>query len=130
VPQLPLNDRERDPFVGHLDNVRMPELVGRYSAADAGLGGELSELSAGCGCCPRASASWAVEDAEQRSDGFVRRRAAGAVAGRRGGRALAAGGIDQACFGHGPSWLSRLDRESRGEAMSLETLKHGHPWAR
>jgi hypothetical protein len=27
MPELPLNNRQRDPFVGHLDRMSMPELV-------------------------------------------------------------------------------------------------------
>ena len=46
VPQLALDDDERDAFVGHLDGVRVPELVWREPASYPCCGGEATELSA------------------------------------------------------------------------------------
>jgi hypothetical protein len=47
VPELALDDDERDAFVRHLDRVSMPELVRRKPALDTGLGGGVMELLSG-----------------------------------------------------------------------------------
>jgi hypothetical protein len=47
VPELALDNDQRDAFVRHLDRVSMPELVGRKPAPDTGLGGRVMELLAG-----------------------------------------------------------------------------------
>jgi len=39
MPQLPLDHGKRDPLAGHLDRVRMPELVRREPTADTGCEG-------------------------------------------------------------------------------------------
>ena len=49
MPQLPLNNRQRDPFVGHLDRVRVSELVRREPTPDPGLSGESAQLTTGGG---------------------------------------------------------------------------------
>jgi hypothetical protein len=41
VSELALNDDKRDALVRHLDSVSVPELVGRESTPDAGLGGRM-----------------------------------------------------------------------------------------
>jgi hypothetical protein len=38
VPELPLDDDERDAFVGHLDRVCVPQLMRRESATNTGRG--------------------------------------------------------------------------------------------
>ena len=48
MPELPLDNRQRDPFVGHLDRMRVSELVRREPAPHPGLRGEPPELAA-CG---------------------------------------------------------------------------------
>ena len=72
MPELPLDDRQRDPLVGHLDGVRMPQLVlvptsaqtslsrpGGYAeacekvAAHEGLGVELVGIFIGPRCDAR-----------------------------------------------------------------------------
>ncbi len=49
VSELSLDDRQRDPFVGHLDRVGVSELVRREPPAHPGLGGESAKLTAGGG---------------------------------------------------------------------------------
>ena len=49
VPELALDDRQRDAFVGHLDRVRMPQLVRREPPPHPGLCSEASQLGAGGG---------------------------------------------------------------------------------
>ena len=49
VSELSLDDRQRDPFVGHLDRVSVSELVRREPPAHPGLGGESAKLTAGGG---------------------------------------------------------------------------------
>ena len=49
MPELPLDDWQRDPFVGHLDRVSVPELVRGEPSAHASLGGKPAKLTArGC----------------------------------------------------------------------------------
>jgi hypothetical protein len=45
MPELALDNRQRDPFVGHLDRVSMPELVRREPSPDPSLGGESAKLT-------------------------------------------------------------------------------------
>jgi hypothetical protein len=47
MPELPLDDRQRDPFVRHLDRVRVSELVRREPPPHPGLSGKPPELAAG-----------------------------------------------------------------------------------
>jgi hypothetical protein len=49
LPQLPLDHRQRDPFVGHLDRVRMSEPVRREAMPDPRRNGESAQLAAGGG---------------------------------------------------------------------------------
>jgi hypothetical protein len=46
VPELTLDDRQRNPLVGHLDRVSMPQLVGCEPPPDTGLRGEAAKLTA------------------------------------------------------------------------------------
>jgi hypothetical protein len=41
VPELALDDHERDAFMCHLHGVRVPELVRRESTSHAGCGGRV-----------------------------------------------------------------------------------------
>ena len=47
VPQLALDQRQRDAVVQQLDSVRMAELVGREASADACVECDLVQLEAG-----------------------------------------------------------------------------------
>src|SRR5918992_6194688 len=67
-PSLALDDDQRNAFAGHLDRVRVPELVRREAPADAGQRRGASELGAGRGGRPRTSERRAADDAEQRPD--------------------------------------------------------------
>ena len=40
MPELALDDRQRDPFVCHLDGMSMPEMVRREPPPDPGTCGE------------------------------------------------------------------------------------------
>jgi hypothetical protein len=46
MPELALDDDERDALVGHLDRVRVPELVRRESPSDASRGSGVVQLLA------------------------------------------------------------------------------------
>jgi hypothetical protein len=47
--ELPLDDRQRDPFVCHLDGVGVPERVRREPPAHPSLGGEPAKLATRAG---------------------------------------------------------------------------------
>jgi hypothetical protein len=47
MSELPLDYWQRDPFVGHLNGVGVPELMWREPSANAGLGGKLPQLGSG-----------------------------------------------------------------------------------
>jgi len=49
MPELSLNNWQRDPFVRHLDRVRMPELVRRKPPPHPSLHGEPAKLATGGG---------------------------------------------------------------------------------
>lgn len=49
MPELPLDNRQRDNFVRHPDGMGMPELVRRETAPHTGLGGEPPKLTPGSG---------------------------------------------------------------------------------
>jgi hypothetical protein len=68
MPELSLDDRQRDPFVRHLDRMSVPELVRREPAPDASLTSEPSKLTSRGGRGPSTAAGTAGEDAEQRAD--------------------------------------------------------------
>ena len=46
MPELTLDDHQRDTFVGHLDRVRVPQLVWGEPATNTGESGGPSELPA------------------------------------------------------------------------------------
>src|ERR1700729_857674 len=46
MPELPLDNRQRDPFVRHLDRVRMTQLVRREPTPHSSLGSESAKLAA------------------------------------------------------------------------------------
>ena len=46
MPELPPENRQRDPFAGEFDGQSMAELVGHKASPDAGFGGEAAELGA------------------------------------------------------------------------------------
>ena len=50
MPELPLDNRQRDPFVRHLDRVSMPQLVWCEPPPYASLGSESAKLTARS-CC-------------------------------------------------------------------------------
>lgn len=45
MPELPLNNRQRDPFVRHLDRMSMPQLVRRKPPPHPSLRGEPAKLT-------------------------------------------------------------------------------------
>ena len=45
MPELPLDDDQRHALAGHLDGVRVPQLVRREASPDAGLPGDVSQLA-------------------------------------------------------------------------------------
>jgi hypothetical protein len=55
-------------LAGHLDGVRVAELVRREAPTHPGLAGDAAQFRAGGAGCPRPSACRTVDDAEQRSD--------------------------------------------------------------
>src|ERR671923_1355574 len=69
VAELALDDDQRHALAGHLDGVRVAQLVRREASPHAGLAGDPSQLGAGGGGPPGPSAGGAVDDAEQRADG-------------------------------------------------------------
>src|SRR4051794_7625994 len=69
VPELALNDDQRDTLAGHLDGVGVAELVRRESSPDAGERRRVAQLFARGGRRPAAAAGWSGQDAEQRADG-------------------------------------------------------------
>ena len=46
MPELPLDDRQRDPFVGHLDRVGVPELMRSEPPTNPRLRAESAKLTA------------------------------------------------------------------------------------
>jgi hypothetical protein len=75
VPELALDQRQRDPLVQQLDRVRMPQLMRSKPAPHTGVNGKVTQLRTHCGGAPRAAAGRPVDHAEQRArrqDGPVR----------------------------------------------------------
>jgi hypothetical protein len=67
VAELALDDDQWHAFACELDGVRVPELVRREAATDAGGDGGPAQLCSG-GCAgPMPAAGWSVDDAEQRT---------------------------------------------------------------
>jgi hypothetical protein len=69
VPELALDDHQRDALMGHLDRVRMPQLVGREATPDPRHRGSSSQLAARGRRLPVASGGQAVDHAQQWADG-------------------------------------------------------------
>jgi hypothetical protein len=68
MPKLALDDRQGDPFVRHLDRVRVAELVWREPTPHSRCGGDPAQLTTrGCRL-PVAPGGRAVDHAEQRAD--------------------------------------------------------------
>jgi hypothetical protein len=67
VPELALDDDQRHAFAGHLDGVRVAQLVRREAPPHARVPGDAAQLCAGR-ARPRPPAGGAVYDAEQRPD--------------------------------------------------------------
>ena len=72
MPELPLDDDQRDALVGHLDRVRVAELVRRKAPTHARPDCCTSQLLAGRGLLPMPASGRAVNDAQQRADGEPR----------------------------------------------------------
>src|SRR3954453_18659571 len=68
VAELALDDDQRNALTGHLDGVRLVQLVWRKASPRAGVAGDAAQLGAGGGGGPRPPARGAVDDAKQRSD--------------------------------------------------------------
>src|SRR5215208_6052293 len=68
MAELALDDDQLHALAGHLDGMRVAELVRRKAPTHPGLAGDASQLRAGGAGCPRPSACRAVDDAKQRSD--------------------------------------------------------------
>jgi hypothetical protein len=68
VTKLTLDHIQRDALSSELDRVRVTQLMGRESAADAGLDGEAAQLGANGAGSPRPSLGGSVDDAEQPPD--------------------------------------------------------------
>src|SRR5919106_3113289 len=68
MPELALDDDQRHALAGHLDGVRVAQLVRREASSYAGLAGDAAQLGAGGGGRPGPPARGAVDDAEQRPD--------------------------------------------------------------
>ena len=66
VAELALDDNQRDAFAGHLDGVRVSELVRRERAPHSRRGGGAAQFGAGRGRRPVAPARPTVNDAQQR----------------------------------------------------------------
>jgi hypothetical protein len=68
MPELSLDDDERDAFAGHLDRVCVAQLARGEASAHDRPGGGAAELGACAAGGPRASARASVDDAEQWTD--------------------------------------------------------------
>jgi hypothetical protein len=68
MPELALDDEERDTRAGHLDGVRVPELMGREPSAHPGSLGRAAQLRSQARRRASSSACRAAQNAEQRAD--------------------------------------------------------------
>jgi len=68
MPELALDHHERDAFAGHLDRMRVPELVRGEPPAHPGVLSGASQLRADAGWRAWSTTRRAAQDAEQRSD--------------------------------------------------------------
>ncbi len=66
--ELALDDVDRHTLAGKLDRVRVAQLMWGEAAANPGLGREYPEFPTDGRRCPRATASRAFDDAQQRPD--------------------------------------------------------------
>ena len=66
MAELALDDVDRHPFARELNGVRVPQLMGREAAPDAGIGGELAQFGSGRGGRPPPAPRRSVDDAEHR----------------------------------------------------------------
>jgi hypothetical protein len=75
MPELTLDQRQRDPLAQQLDSVRVAELMRSYAAADPGRDGGAMQLKAGGAGRPGVPARRSGDHAEQRPTGSVARSA-------------------------------------------------------
>ena len=68
MTELPLGDYQRDAFAGHLDCVRVAELVRREPTAHPRRAGRLAQLDANPGWGARAATGGAPEHAEEHAN--------------------------------------------------------------
>src|SRR3954452_2904906 len=68
VPELALGNDQRHALAGHLDGMRVAQLVRREAPPYAGLAGDAAQFRAGGAGYPRPSACWTGDDAEQWAD--------------------------------------------------------------
>jgi hypothetical protein len=68
MPQLTLDDNERNAFMRHFDRVGVPELVGCEPPSDARHAGGMVQLLAGSRRLPPASGGRSVDNAQHRAD--------------------------------------------------------------
>ena len=66
MPELALDDVDRDALTGELDGMGVPELMRRETASDPGRSGQIAQLTASGARRPPPAAGLAVDDAEQR----------------------------------------------------------------
>ncbi len=68
MPELPLDDHQRDAFSGHLNGVGVPELMRSEPTPDPCCGCGAVQLRTHAGWTARAATRRSVQDAEERSD--------------------------------------------------------------
>jgi hypothetical protein len=68
VAELSLDYDQRHPFTGHLDSMRVAQLVWRDPSSDTSSRSDSSQLSACARGSPRTTAAGAMHHAEQRAD--------------------------------------------------------------
>src|SRR5436305_6856739 len=73
MPELPLDDHQRDALVGELDSVGMPQLMRRKAPTDARRFRRSTQLLTRRGGLPAPPGGGAVDDTEQRPTGRVAR---------------------------------------------------------
>jgi hypothetical protein len=67
MPELALDDRQRDPLVRHLDRMRVPELVRGEPPPHTRTGCGAGQLFAGCGLLPALAGGRAADHTQQRA---------------------------------------------------------------
>jgi hypothetical protein len=68
MPELPLNDRNRDPLARHLDSMSVPKLMRRQPPTDTGTHSSRPELLARRGRRPRPTGGRTTQHTQQRPD--------------------------------------------------------------